>query len=100
MTKSLSCLLILSTCFAVGCATASPEDYANLDCDDMRGLVSSQDFAASLRGYGIENDRGMEEIRQESGSPWAGRARTKDERDMRDERQALREAYRRKGCNA
>ena len=83
-----------------GCATASPEDYAVQDCDSLRALVSAQDYAASVRGVEFENDRGMEELRQASGSPWAGKTRTRDERNLRDERQAMREAYRRKGCKA
>ncbi|MEP3655978.1 MAG: hypothetical protein ABJO36_13875 [Litorimonas sp.] len=85
---------------ASGCATASPEDYAFEDCDNLRSLVAAQDYAASVRGVEFENDRGMEELRQASGSPWAGKPRTRDESNLRDERQAVREAYRRKGCKA
>ena len=105
MIKTMLPLFTLSTgIIAAGlrsaCATASPEDYANLDCKDMRALVSAQDSAASVRSIDLINDRGMEEIRQESGSPWTGRTRTRDEGNVRDERRALREAYRRKGCKA
>ena len=102
MMKTLFCTsACLSVIFLIsGCATASPEDYAADDCVNLRSLVSAQDYAASVRGIEFENDRGMEEIRQESGSPWAGRTRTRNESALRDERQAVREAYRRKGCRA
>ena len=94
-----------SACFSViflisGCATASAEDYIAEDCKNLRALISAQDSAASVRGIEFENDRGMEEIRHESGSPWAGRTRTRNESHLRDERQAVRQAYRRKGCRA
>jgi len=85
---------------AGGCATTSPEDFAVEDCDSLRALVKAQDYAASVRGVEFENDRGMDELRAASGSPWAGKTRTRDESKLRDERQALREAYRRKGCKA
>lgn len=102
MMKTLSILpVFMFTGFALmGCATASPEDYLGAECEDLRVLVEAQDYAASVRGVELETDRNMEEIRQTSGSPWAGRTRTSDERDLRDERQAIREAYRRKGCKA
>ena len=83
-----------------GCATASPEDFAAEDCDSLRALVTAQDYAASVRGVEFENDRGMEELRAASGSPWEGKTRTRNESNLRDERQAVREAYRRKGCKA
>lgn len=83
-----------------GCVTASAEDFIAQDCDDLRALVSAQDYAASFRGVEFENDRGMEELLHASGSPWAGKARSRDESNLRDERQAMREAYRRKGCKA
>lgn len=85
---------------AGGCATASPDDYLASNCDDLKALVRAQDYAASVRGVELESDRNMEELRQTSGSPWAGQPRTRDETNLRDERQAIREAYRRKGCKA
>jgi len=97
MTKSILCLS--AALLMTACATGpDPADYATLECNDMRALVSGQDSAASTRGIELFNDRGVEEIRQESGSPWTGRAKTRDGENLRDERQAIREAYRRKGC--
>lgn len=81
------------------CSTGpDPADYADLDCGSMRALVNGQDSAASARGIELFNDRGVEETRQESGSPFAGRAKSNEDQDLRNERQAIREAYRRKGC--
>lgn len=102
MMKPLFYLSVLTSAAVIvsACATVAPEDFAAEDCGSLRALVKAQDYAASVRGIELENDRGMEEIRQESGSPWAGRTRTRDESALRDERQAIREAYRRKGCKA
>lgn len=102
MMKTLSILpVFLFAGYALtGCATASPEDYLGAECEDLRALVQAQDYAASVRGVELETDRNMEEIRQTSGSPWAGRERTRNETELREERQAIREAYRRKGCKA
>lgn len=82
------------------CATASPDDYLSANCKDLRNLVKAQDFAASIRGVEFESDRNLEELNHASGSPWAGKPRTHNEKKLRDERQAIREAYRRKGCKA
>lgn len=103
MTKSLytTPLLVLALpLFALaGCASsADPQDYAAEDCKSLRALVKAQDSVASVRGIELVNDRGMEETRTTSGSPWAGQTRTRDEDKLRDERVALRDAYRRKGC--
>ena len=102
MMKTLFCAFALLPAGALisGCATVSAEDYIAEECKTLRSLIAAQDSAASVRGIEFENDRGMEEIRQESGSPWAGRPRTRDESHLRDERQAVRQAYRRKGCRA
>ncbi len=94
MKKSILCL---PAAFLITACSTGP-DYAGLDCDSMRALVSGQNSAASARGIELYNDRGVEETRQESGSPWAGRSKTNDDQNLRDERQAIREAYRRKGC--
>jgi hypothetical protein len=100
MLKSISLLSVFSTAalLITGCATASPQDYLATECKDLRALVEAQDQAASVRGVEFVSDRNMEEIRQTSGSPWAGRSRTRGETELREERQAIREAYRRKGC--
>lgn len=97
-TLSFAVVFLLTVLMTTACATASPEDYMSAECKDLRALVEAQDYSASVRGVELETDRNMEEIRQTSGSPWAGRTRTSDERELRDERQAIREAYRRKGC--
>ncbi len=102
MMKTLSCVTIslMTASLATGCATASPDDYIAAECDELRDLVKAQDYASSTRGIEFESDRGLEELQHESGSPFAGRPRTSDERKLRDERQSIREAYRRKGCKA
>lgn len=97
MTKSL--FLLPALLLATACATTpDTKDYVRYDCDSLRALVSAQDSAASVRGIEIYNDQGLEEVRTESGSPWAGRARTRDESNLKEERSAIREAYRRQGC--
>ncbi len=103
MTKSLFAapflIFALPAFTLAGCASsAAPQDYAAEDCKSLRALVQAQDGAASVRGIELVNDRGIEEIRSTSNSPWVGRTRTRDEDKLRDERVALREAYRRKGC--
>lgn len=90
---------MLAVALLTACAsTASPDDYTANDCETLRAMVKAQDAAASVRGVELVNDRGMEEIRATSDSPWAGRGRTRDEDKLRDERSAMREAYRRNGC--
>jgi len=102
MIKTLTYYAVVLICGTVftACATTSPEAYLSAECDDLRTLVQAQDYTATIRGQDSFTDRNMEEIRQESGSPWAGRTRTRDDSNLRDERQAIREAYRRKGCKA
>jgi len=99
-TLSLISAFLMAGTLLSSCATASPEDYLNAECKDLRNLVKAQDFAASVRGVELETDRNLEELKYASDSPWAGQPRTQDERNLRDERQAIREAYRRKGCKA
>ncbi len=82
------------------CASAAPDDYAQSECADLRTLIKAQDYAANIRGRDSYVERNQEELRQESGSPWTGRTRTRDESNLRDERAAIRDAYRRKGCKA
>lgn len=107
MIKTLSypAVFLLSAALAAGCATGSTEDssaadYTAEDCANLRSLIAAQDYAASAYGTTFETDRRAEELRQTSGSPWAGRTRTQDDKKLRDERQAVREAYRSKGCQA
>lgn len=98
MIKSLWIAPVLILALA-GCASSpDPQVYAAEDCKSLRALVQAQDEAASVRGIEFVNDRGMEETRATSDSPWTGRTRTRDEENLRKERVALREAYRRKGC--
>ena len=98
MTKSFWLAPILIFTLA-GCASSSdPQNYAAEDCKSLRALVLAQDEAASVRGIELVNERGMEDTRATSDSPWTGRTRTRDEENLRKERVALREAYRRKGC--
>lgn len=99
-TLTLMSVFLIAGSAMSSCATASPDDYLSAECKDLRNLVKAQDFAASVRGVEFESDRNLEELNHVSGSPWAGQPRTQDERKLRDERQAIREAYRRKGCKA
>ena len=81
------------------CATASPEDYLQSECADLRGLISAQNIA-TVQARDSYTQRNFEELEHVSGSPWAGRPRTRDDTKLRDERLAIRQAYRRKGCKA
>jgi len=91
---TLSSLILISGCSS----TPDSSDYASADCDALRDIVRGQDATASAYGIEIYNDGGVAETRAESGSPWAGRPLTRDDDKLEDERQAVREAYRRKGC--
>jgi len=93
--------LLTLTAIAVlaGCSSSpKPSDYVGLDCSALRSLVGTQDESAAIKNIDIYNDRGLEETRHESGSPWTGRARTRDNQKLIEERSAIRQAYRGKNC--
>jgi len=91
---TLSAIVALTACSS----SPSPSDYAHLDCSALRTLVGTQDSSVAVKNIDIYNDRSAEEARQESGSPWAGRARTRDGQKIIEERSAIRQAYRGKKC--
>lgn len=99
-TRFLLSASLISALHVGGCATGSPEDFADLNCQSLQALIERQDYAASIRGVEFISDRSQTEIRQTSGSPWAGRTRTQDEQKLRDERRAISHAYRRKACKS
>lgn len=93
-------LFVISACLILAACASRPEaaDYAGYDCGSLKALVEAQDVALSYRAIDVFNDRGLEEIRHESDSPWAGRPRSQEDREIQFERQAITQAYRRKGC--
>ena len=91
---SLSTIAVLA-----GCASSpQPSDYAALDCRALRSLVGTQDESFAIQNIDTYNDRDAKETRHESGSPWAGRGRTRDDQKIIHERSAIRQAYRGKNC--